>query len=295
MIFDMKFLFQIFIFIFTLSSPHFSHAAEKTIRVQGKQSDIVSTYHLEDYVASVLAAEMPEDFPLEALKAQAVLIRTLAMNPQQNHRSEGFDFCDTTHCQLFRPPKNIPDKFQVATGETRGRILNHDNRPIAALYHSACGGHTSPNHRVFGGEPLPYLQGVDDGDFCRDSPQYTWQSTLKRDRLEKVLDFSPLQHIQPLDAETDGRSFNLGLEGRGFKEISAQKFLQQVGQQLGWGKIKSAYFVVESNRDTLIFKGKGLGHGVGLCQWGARGMALSGKNYREILQHYFPGTRLDHD
>jgi stage II sporulation protein D len=238
---------------------------------------------------------MPEDFPPEALKAQAVLVRTLAVHPQQDHRREGFDFCDSTHCQLFHPQKNIPEKFQVATRETRSQILSYNNRPIATLYHSSCGGHTSPHQRVFGGEPLPYLQGVDDEAFCSDSPQSAWHSSLEKSQLEGVLNFSPLQKIQILDAEPGGRNFSLGLAGKDFKQIPAQEFLRQVGQQMGWEKVKSAYFSMEVRGDTIIFNGRGLGHGVGLCQWGARGMALKGKNYRQILQHYFPGTALTHD
>jgi stage II sporulation protein D len=288
----MRILFQTFLLTIVLSSPNFSLAAEKTIRAQEKKSGIVSTYPLEDYVAGVLAAEMPEDFPPEALKAQAVLIRTLAIHPQQGHRAQGYDVCDTTHCQLFRRSQQIPEKFRLAVQQTRGAILTYDAKPIVALYHSSCGGHSSANQRVFGGEPLPYLQGVDDGDDCRDSPQNAWQSTLKRDQLEHVLIFSPLRQIQILDSEPGGRTFGLALEGQGFKKISTQYFLQQVGQQLGWEKIKSGYFTVESKGKTITFKGKGLGHGVGLCQWGARGMALKGKNYQEILQHYFPGTRV---
>jgi stage II sporulation protein D (peptidoglycan lytic transglycosylase) len=289
----MKNLFCFIILSTVFSSANFSFAAEKTVRVQEKKTGIISTYPLENYVAAVLAAEMPEEFPPEALKAQAVLIRTLTRNPPQDHRLQGFDFCDTTHCQLFRPLQQVPEKFLVAARETRGQTLSYNHHPIMALYHSACGGHTSPNQRVFGGEPQPYLQGVDDQDYCKDSPQSTWQSQLGRRDLEGALDFSPLQHIQILDGEPNGRNFTLALEGQDFKKISAQDFLLAVGQRLGWEKIKSAYFSLESRGDTLTFIGRGLGHGVGLCQWGARGMALQGKNYRQILQHYFPGTHLD--
>ena len=268
-------------------------AAEKTVRVRENKSGIISTYPLEDYVAAVLAAEMPEEFPPEALKAQAVLIRTLTQNPSQDHRLQGFDFCDTTHCQLFRPLKTIPEKFRIATLQTRGQILSYNHKPIVALYHSTCGGHTSANQRVFGGEPQPYLQGVDDKDYCEASPQTTWRSQVPRRQLEAVLAFSPLKQIQVLDGEAQGRNFTLALEGRDRKDLSAQDFLLAVGQQIGWEKIKSAYFTVEPNGDAFTFIGRGLGHGVGLCQWGARGMALQGKTYREILQHYFPGTYLD--
>ena len=142
---------------------------------------------------------------------------------------------------------------------------------------------------------MPYLKGIDDNNFCGDSPQNRWESRLERHQLEEALNFSPMERIKIFDGEADGRSFELILEGRNSKEISSQSFLQQVGKKLGWEKIKSAYFVVESEGDVLVFQGRGLGHGVGLCQWGARGMALQGKNYREILQHYFPGTHLDHE
>lgn len=263
---------------------------DRPIRIHHHQT--IQTLPLEDYVVSVLASELPGDFPMEALKAQAVLIRTLAIRPTQDHRLQGYDFCDTTHCQLFRPPRPLPEKFLQAVKQTKGRILSYGGKPAVVLYHSQCGGHTSPNHRVFGGRPLPYLRGVEDSAFCGQGPQAQWESTLTVSQLEEALNFTPLEQIQIIDGEPQGRNFTLALEGRREEILPAQDFLLRVGKKLGWEKIKSAWFTVDTGNGMVNFKGRGLGHGVGMCQWGARGMALEGKNYREILHHYFPGTQV---
>ena len=254
---------------------------------------ILSSVPLEDYVNGVLAAEMPNSFPMEALKAQAVLIRTKARRHERRHDKEGFDFCDTTHCQVYRPSRNIPHKFRSAVKQTSGIILTHRGKAIDVLYHSTCGGHTSANHRVFGGKPLAYLQGVSDGAFCSDSPHYEWEASLSLKKLKAALNSSQdIQGIHVSDQDPKGRVFQLNYQDPNQANILAQNFLLQIGRKFGWNQVKSALFIIQKSNQGYYFKGKGLGHGVGLCQWGARGMARQGTNFREILMHYYPGTRL---
>ena len=248
---------------------------------------------LETYVSSVLRSELPPDTPMEALKAQAILIRTYAAKAR--HAKEGFDFCDSTHCQVYRPSTKKFDAYASAVKSTRDMILTYHSRPIEALYHSSCGGHSSPNQKVFGGQALAYLQGVEDAAYCRDSPQADWESRVKLSDLEKILDQGqgPVLDIKISEAEPAGRVFRLKfLRGKQWTELNAQNFLLQWGAHYGWQILKSAFFKLERVGGEVIFSGHGLGHGVGLCQWGARGMALSGKKFDQILLHYFPGTRI---
>jgi stage II sporulation protein D (peptidoglycan lytic transglycosylase) len=270
-----------------------------SIRAAGDVLSFVEELPLEDYVRGVLEAEIPVGFPPEALKAQAVLIRTFALAHRDRHQKEGFDFCDLTHCQVYAGRNYSYRSFDEAVKETQGLILAHELKPVEALYHSTCGGHTSPFHKVFGGKPIPYLMGVSDGSYCSKSPHASWESSIPLKILEEVLKKDPdthpkgdIQNLRPADREENGRVFTLALEGQRNFVISAQKFLSVVGRYLGWNKVKSNWFDVEVKDGEAHFKGHGLGHGVGLCQWGAKGMAEEGKKFDEILFHYFPGTQL---
>ena len=257
---------------------------------------------LENYVAGVLPREVPAQSPLEALKAQAVLIRTYAVKQRgalSHHAGEGFDFCDLTHCQNFGgvPPQD--ERLMEAMRATRGEVLLFKGELIDALFHSTCGGHTSANQNVFQGRPLAYLQGVDDGAYCKSSPQHDWTAEVPLSSLESAfrrepsLNFvGPLRGLQSARREPQGRWFEVEAIGGNRVDLSAEKFLSLVGRQIGWNQIKSAWFEVSIDNGIATFSGHGLGHGVGLCQEGAIGMALAGEKYRDILAHYFPGTKL---
>jgi stage II sporulation protein D len=291
---------------------------------------------LEDYVRGVLESEMPRGFPDEALKAQAVLIRTYALAHFHEHKKEDFNFCDTTHCQVYGG-RNLPFRsLDEAVNATRSTILVYEFKPVEALYHSTCGGHTSDYQKVFRiPESLPYLKGVNDEKYCDLSPHTKWQSSIPLKILEEVLkkdpatdpkgeivdlkvveremhDESPSPQPSPVQGEggkegdkkvspsplvgegwgEGGRSFTLALKGRRSLIIPAIDFVSVIQRYLGWSQIKSNWFDVEVKEGEAHFKGRGLGHGVGFCQWGAKGMAEAGKKFDEILFHYFPGTQL---
>lgn len=256
---------------------------------------------LEDYVQGVLASEMPADAPTEALKAMAVVIRSFAVGTASPHASEGFDFCDLTHCQAFAGWREDLPQMTVAVHATHGLTLTFHGRPIQALYHSTCGGHTSPNQKVFGGTALPYLQGVVDEPYCRGSPHYSWDSTISKTELEEVFRQGsedawggPLLSIVPAVAEPNGRVFSVEAIGQTRTTLRTEKFLSLLGKKIGWNRLKSNWFTIAQEGEGFRFTGHGLGHGVGLCQWGARGMASAGKKFDEILRFYFPGTKLLH-
>lgn len=254
---------------------------------------------LEEYVKAVLASEISDQFPPEALKAQAVVTRTYALANLNKHQKEGFDFCDLTHCQVYSGFRSNNSTLVKAVKQTEGIFLADHFKPIQALYHSTCGGHTSPNQKVFGGKALSYLQGVNDEKYCSLSPHYQWESSIPLKILEEVLKKNPqldsrgnLENIRVAEHEENGRVFNLALEGKKNLTVSVLPLLSIIGKYLGWGVLKSNWFEVEVVNGDAHFKGHGFGHGVGFCQWGAKGMAESGKKFDEILFHYFPGTNL---
>ncbi len=269
------------------------------IRVHKKELEILEEIRLEDYVRGVLESEMPQGFPPEALKAQAILIRTYALANVKRHQLEGFDLCDLTHCQVYGGKNLNYRSLEEAVQATRGIFLAYQLKPIQALYHSTCGGHTSANQKVFEGPALSYLQGVDDEKWCSKSPHYTWENSISIPILSEVLkkdsQTNPKGEVQGLkiaDGESGGRVFELEIEGKRNAKVAALDFLSVVGRYLGWNILKSNWFSVEIKNNEAVFSGHGLGHGVGFCQWGAKGMAEAGKKYNEILFHYFPGTQL---
>ena len=157
------------------------------IRVHKKELEILEEIRLEDYVRGVLESEMPQGFPPEALKAQAILIRTYALANVKRHQLEGFDLCDLTHCQVYGGKNLNYRSLEEAVQATRGIFLAYQLKPIQALYHSTCGGHTSANQKVFEGPALSYLQGVDDEKWCSKSPHYTWENSISIPILSEVL------------------------------------------------------------------------------------------------------------
>ncbi len=272
------------------------------VQIRSSYGSLIFTEELEldDYVRGVLEAELPPGFPDEAQKAQAIAIRSYALANADRHLREGYNFCDLTHCQVYGG-KNLPYRsMDDAVRATQRLIMRYEGKPIQALFHSTCGGHTSANQKVFGGKPLPYLQGVDDEKFCERSPHYRWDSSVSLKILEEVLkkekETNPrgeIRNIRIAEQEPDlGRVFKIALEGKRNFTLPTVDFISVVGRYLGWSKLKSNWFAVEVNEGEASFKGRGLGHGVGLCQWGARGMAEAGKKFPEILKHYYPGAEL---
>lgn len=255
---------------------------------------------LEEYVATVTAGEIPADAPMEAIKAQAVLVRTYVAANRGRHREDAYDFCDLTHCQVFGGRAGTDSTHRRAAAGTAGLILTYQGRAAEVLFHSTCGGHTSPNQKVFGGKALPYLQGVDDADYCRASPHASWTASLPMEEIQTALAADPeinlrgpLRELVPLDREAEGRWFSLELVGETRIPLRMETFLSRVGKALGWNRLKSAWFELQIKDGVAAFQGRGLGHGVGLCQEGAIGRARAGQDFRNILSAYFPGTRLE--
>ncbi len=259
---------------------------------------IINELGLEDYTRAVVGEEMGADWPLEALKAQAVLARTYAMYRKQNRcgRSTGFekdyDLCATVKSQMFDGDAVEKEGPALAARETRGEILTYDGAPIEAVYHSTCGGRTEDAYDVWG-RKYPYLVSIK-CRYCADSPYRRWKKQIKISVLYSSLRragymIDGLKAIQVLERSRSKRIKTLRIIGdSGSVAMKGTDFRKAVG----YSEIPSTAFEAHKDGDSFVFIGKGSGHGVGLCQYGARGMALAGKNYREILRYYYPGTTL---
>jgi stage II sporulation protein D len=259
---------------------------------------VTVTMTLEDYVASVLMGESGDFENVESRKAMAVVARTYAVRFIGQHENEGFDFCDTTHCQVIGW-KRANAAIRAAVSETHGEVLRFEGKLAATYYHQNCGGTTAGAQEVWPTVKEAYLTSHAD-TYCAAGGVLKWESAIRVPDLNRALRAAGLtiperwRTIEIASRSESGRVRRLKLTGGGGGDahISASTFRFAVDRELGWEKIRSDLYEVRNEDGQIIFSGRGSGHGVGLCQAGAEEMAREGKSYREILSFYFPGTQL---
>jgi stage II sporulation protein D len=214
---------------------------------------------LETAVASVVQAESLTGTPFEALKAQAVVTRSYFVAGAGRHA--GFDFCDLTHCQFLREAPRPGSPAARAAEATRDLIITFDDKPVAAMFTRSCGGHTlTPADIGIPSGGYPYFSVV--CDFCYKNP-VRWS-----------------RRVTPEDAA-------LLSDHREASRLA-------VDRRLGWDAVPSNIFQERDGGAEVILEGVGQGHGVGLCQRGARDMAEEGADFHKIIDRYFPNTSLGH-
>jgi stage II sporulation protein D len=241
---------------------------------------------LEDYIRGVVPAEMPSAWPLEALKAQAIAARTYAYANIGKHDKEGFDVRDTTDDQVYGGVKSEASSSNLAVLETSGIIMTYEGNPICAYFHSASGGITESADSNWG-KPLPYLQAVMDYD--QQSPLSSWIRTFSVDQLETALG-TGLGRLLALDVVSrtpSNRVQHLLVVGsQGTEIVNAETVRRAL-------KLPSTNFNVNPAEGTYCFSGHGFGHGLGLSQWGAKGLAERGYNAAQILTYYYRNVSLE--
>ncbi len=275
-------------------------SANFPVQIQASDGHLLLTaaIPIEDYVAAVLAGESGDFRNAESLKAMAVVVRTYATRFHGQHSAEGFDFCDTTHCQV--PSWNgISSRISAAADFTRGEILLFQRAAVSAFYHQNCGGTTAASREVWPSVSESYLRTRSD-PYCVAASPLKWESSISVADLDSALHASGLSApagwtaIELVSRSESGRAQRLRLRGGSSSDtlISASSFRYAVNRALGWNKIRSDLYNLRNDGDHILFSGRGSGHGVGLCQAGAEEMARQGKDYSQILDFYFPGTRL---
>jgi len=287
-------------------TPSPSHASNpQSVRVRMVRQQITRELPLEEYLLGVVSSEASIETELEAIEALAVVSRTYALNNSGRHKNDGYDFCSLTHCQQYLPPPaNLRGEFQRAVEATAGETLRDAGGKRAEVYfHSACGGVTANIERLWGApSPAPsHLGGVRD-DFCAAMPNRRWSQTIPADQLLRAMQGdertnvgAKLHAIVVSKRDETGRAAEITLEGERRRRVRGWDFKIIVGRALGWQMIKSSRFDVTRNGNAFLFRGSGFGHGLGLCQNGSHVMAKRGMNYRQILNHYFPGATLKTD
>jgi stage II sporulation protein D len=273
------------------------YRGEISLRTSNGSIVVINALPLEYYLRSVVPAEIPSWFHPEAMKAQAVLSRTIAINWTERHSREGADFCDLTHCQVYAGVVSETRASDAAVRETAGLILAFRRRRAQAFYHSTCGGHTADAKRVWPGTLWPaYLRGVPDtlqGEpACAKSSHLTWTATVSQQELDDALGLSGAA-VAVIGREPCGRASEIAVRwAGGEKRLTGEQFHVLLGRKLGWARVKSAWFEIARRDGSWAFSGRGLGHGVGMCQWGANARCLAGWSFAQVLEYYFPGTRV---
>jgi stage II sporulation protein D len=239
----------------------------------------------EEYVTAVLQGESASFKSDEALKAMAVAARTYAVRFGTRHKLEGFDFCDTTHCQDLRLGNESP-RVRAAVAATEGELLWFEGRPAATYYHRSCGGEIEDASLLEPDLHVPYLRPHHD-EYCIRTPD-EWQIEISKADLTRALG-RPVTTVRVVTRSDSGRVQRLLVNDH---SITATDFRFAVGRTLGWDKLRSDLYEEEDRGDRIAFRGRGQGHGVGLCQSGAQMMGEQGHSYHEILAYYYPGTGL---
>ncbi len=277
-----------------------------TVKLLHKSTNNIKELELDEYLYGVVSSEMPANFEKEALKAQAVVARTYTLykiiNSGSKHKEA--DICDDSNCcQAWISKEDRLEKWNSekreeywnkivsAVNETKGKIITYEGKPINAFFHSNSGGYTEAPINVWGGSGYPYLQSVQtsgEDEYSQYSSKVTltqkeFKEKIKKEHSNFEIDFSKEDCIKVLEY-TEGNRVkkikvgNLELSGVEIRTIC---------------ELRSANFKVTIEKDNIIFEVIGYGHGVGMSQTGADSLAKQGKNYEEIICHFYTGVKVE--
>lgn len=265
---------------------------DEKVRVKQTESGNIVEVPLEEYVAGVVAGEMPITFETEALKAQAVAARSYVLKKIEQNYKNNYDVVDTVLNQVYLDNESLKNKWKDKYEEriqkikkvvldTKGEYLTYNGKVIEAFFFSTSSGLTENCEEVFV-EALPYLRSVD-SHYDEISPVYETQKIINYTEFCNKLGIEnvPL-NINITKTTSTGRIKNITINGVNFTG-------NQVTQRLG---LRSNYFEIKQDNDNVIVTTKGYGHGVGMSQYGANGMAKEGYTYKDILNHYYTNIQI---
>jgi len=254
---------------------------------------IINELNVEEYLKGVLNEEISAKWHPEAIKAQAVVARTYALYQKENRKDNPYHMEATTTDQVYGGVRREDERTNKAAKDTQGIVLTYEGKLAKVFYHSISGGITEDVTDVWGGEGNNYLKSIK-CNFDKDAPNYQWETEIDTIDLEIILSkngitVDGIQSIEPVSFTSSGRVAELEIRHRdGTEKISGVNFRKIIGYET----IRSTLFRIKEGDGSFIFYGKGSGHGVGLCQWGAKGMAEKGYSYIDILKHYYPGIEI---
>jgi stage II sporulation protein D len=277
-----------------LAGPARHYTGALSVRAVDGELEVVLSLPLERYVAQVVASETLPGTPSEALRAQAVVVRSFLL--AQGPRHAEADVCDLAHCQVLRGSGIASAHLEAARAAalfTQGRVLVLGSGAVAETpFHAACGGHTADPEEVFGSANTGAAAVEDTG--C---PRDAWEAAMPLSRFRRALGpvLSPnAAALAPTDLQllTGQGGYVVRVAQDGGGSARGDTVARALDKAMGWGAVRSARFRFRLEGDTVHVTGEGLGHGLGLCQAGAARRAEKGESYAAILQHYFPRATL---
>ncbi|MCD6583814.1 MAG: SpoIID/LytB domain-containing protein [Candidatus Omnitrophica bacterium] len=281
---------------------------------------VINVLNLEEYLYGVVPAEIYANSPLEALKAQAVISRTIALKNLGRHKKEGFDFCSEVHCQVYRGLNVESSLANKAVDETRGEVIVYENAPIEAFYHANCGGclrgelfgrreYLPSNLRDSEDKPKLSLTPWEEERWFREKREslcsqdknsnFRWQRVYDREDFKLVFGYS-LEELERITVKSRGdclhvKEIEVEIEGK-VEQIRGDLKIRNFFDNLKSSafKIEIKYIIKDGviKPNMLIFWGAGFGHGVGMCQRGAVALAEKGYSYKDIIFHYYDNVEI---
>jgi stage II sporulation protein D len=284
------------------ATPAVAVPTDLRVRTEGR----MRTVPIEEYVLGAILSEVTPvgeapDVVGRIYELQSIVARTYAVAHLGRHRAEGFDMCETTHCQIYQPARIASSRFtataRAAVARTTGRILTYGARPAEAFFHADCGGSTAAAEDVWGGRAVPYLRAVVD-----ELPAAThrpWRADLAVDEVRRALNADErtavgrrLDAIEVLARDDSGRAAGLGVRGERSYTVRGDVLRAVLNRTFGARAVQSTRFDLARQGTRYILTGTGFGHGVGLCQRGAIARLRRGESVGGVLDTYFPGSRV---
>lgn len=254
---------------------------------------VINYIALDDYLYGVLYHEVSHRWPIEAIKAQAIAARTFALYQARQNKAQVYDLRNDIYSQVYGGRTSEKWATTRAVDLTKDQILTYNGDILPAYYHATCAGHTEDASNLWN-DNIPPLKGVP-CNFCEGSPHYKWSKNIPLWVLEDSLKkggykIGKISSISVLSRNGSGRVDKIDIkDNAGISIVLTGKDFRQM---LGPNEIRSTRFDVSIAWGVLEIEGLGWGHGVGMCQWGAYGMASKGKKAEEILKYYYPGTEI---
>jgi len=300
------------------------------ITIENKRLIAINVVKMEEYLLGVVPAEMPPTWPSEALKAQAVAARSYAYFNIGRFAYRKFDLADTVVSQAYGGVYGETEATTNAVVDTEGEVVTYSGNLANTLYHSTCGGGTASAADLFAKSPgekvviwskekgnvgivaevhnpegdIPYLIVTDDMspwdfDYCKDSPYYRWHRSYTMEQLREALANSihtdPGNRLSSIDiasADPSGWVRYIFISGERDQTARGSEFRGALNKYLENNALPSQNFEMKYRSGGYDFSGKGFGHGIGMCQWGAKGRAEDGVGYVNIIIHYYPGCEI---
>ncbi len=288
--------------------------------VEGDSITAVNCIGMENYLLSVISSEMKASSSTELLKAHAVISRSWLLARVEERRSGGacphknFDVCADDHCQRYQGlTMAVGERVRQAIDQTWGQVLRHGGELCDTRYSKCCGGRTELYSTCWEDKDFPYLQSVEDrfcdcehseilpqilNDYDMQTPDFhDWTVKYSRAELSGLVrsrtgvDFGEIISLEPLERGPSGRIKYLRINGTKHSQVIGKELA--IRRSLSVTHLKSSAFEVSVEGDDFVFRGRGWGHGVGLCQIGAAVMASEGYDYRQILAHYYVGAEIE--